>query len=227
MNQHAAHAKRGGYLAGMLATGAAEAHERELFRVVAGTQCHMPHGIGHGTHSHGKKVFGELRGVVHVVIARLASGDFVGRVGLHFVSQLRERFAYCGDIQSFIGRWAEHLRETFGQQPAQQHVGISDGEWPTTAITARARVCACRGGARRQTAIGVLQYAATAGSHSVDVEHGHLQGQARQPVHRPSRQVAINERYIGAGAAHVETDELLVTGSAADALQADQATGRP
>ena len=226
MNQHATHAKRGGYLAGMLATGAAEAHERELFRVVAGTQRHMPHSIGHGTHGYGQKVLGELCGVVHVVIARLASGDFAGRVGRHFVRQFREGVAHSCDIEPFIGRGAEHLRETFGQQPAQQHVGIGDGEWPATAITARAGVCTCRSGARRQTTIGVPQHAATAGSHGVNVEHGHLQGQARQHIHRTSRQVAINERHIGTGAAHVETDESLVTGSTADPLQADQAAGR-
>jgi len=95
VDQYATHSKRGSHLAGMLAPGTTEANERELLRIMAGTQGDMPHGIGHGAHSHGKKVFGQLRTAVDV------SGHF------------SEGVTHSRDVEPFIGGWAEDLRETF------------------------------------------------------------------------------------------------------------------
>ena len=120
---------------------------------------------------------------------------------------------------------AENLREEIGDELADQHVGVGDGERPAAAVAFRAGIGA--GGIRADAEARAveMQDRAAAGRDRVDEHHRRAHAHARDLGLEGALVFAVVVRHVGRGAAHVEADQVLEAGLAAGLGHADHAAG--
>ena len=115
-----------------------------------------------------------------------------------------------------------------GREPAEQQVGVGDGEGVAAPVGGGAGVGA--GGLRAdvERAAGVeASDRAAAGADRVDVDGGRARRQAVDVDVGPRGERAVAERDVGRGAAHVEADHALEAGAAGGVEGAGHAGGGP
>ena len=213
------HAQRVGHQAGMLAAGAAEALQRVLRDVVAARHADALDGIGHVLHRDLQEAFGQRLGC-----QRTAGG------GTHLGGQGFELRHHAVAVQRLVGLEAEDARKVGRLDLAQQHIGVGGGQRAAASVAGRAGVGAGTVGADAQPRTIEAQHRATACGHGVDAHHrrahAHAGNLGLEGAFEGAGRAAGEVADIGAGAAHVEADDLVVPGRNRGAHHADDARRR-
>ncbi len=216
MHQDTAHARGARHAAGMLAGGTAEAEQREVTGVAPLARRHLADGIGHRLDPDFQERLGHGLGRA---AARHLGADLRGERG--------EALRHGRGVDARAAIAAEHRRQRVGAQPPEQYLGIGEGERATAAVAHRPGVGAGGGRPDREAAVAVAEDRAAAGGDAVHVEHRLRQAHAGDQMLEALRQLAVDERDVGRGAAHVKTDEARQVEPLAHPAHADQAPGRP
>ena len=210
MDQHLGHAERVGHEAGVLAAGAAEAVQRIAGDVIAALHRDF------------------LDGVRHVLDGDLdeAVGDLFRRFAADLLRQFGERGFHRAGVERLVLVRAEDLREEIGDQLADQHIGVGDGERPAAAVAFRAGIGA--GGIRADAKARPIevQHRAAAGRDRVNEHHRRAHAHARHLGLEGALVFAVVVRHVGRGAAHVEADQMGEARLASGLGHADHAAGR-
>ena len=209
VDQHLGHAECVGHEASVLAAGAAEAVQRIAGHVVAALHRDFLDRIG------------------HVLDRDLdeAVGDLFRRFAADLLGQFGESLFYRVGIERLILIGAEDFREEIGDELADQHIGIGDGERSAAAVARRAGIGA-RGIRPDAKARAVeMQHRAAARRDRVNEHHRRAHAHARDLGLEGALVFAVVVRHVGRGAAHVEADQILEAGFAAGLGHADHAAG--
>ena len=210
MDENGVHAERVGDEAGVLAAGRAEALQGVGGDVVAAFDGDAPDRGGHVLDADADCTVGNLMG--REAAAHIARKIFECR--LHGIAIGRQ-----------ISGGSEYVREAYGIELAEQHVGVGEGQWAALAIAEWAWIGAGALGPDAQAAIVEADDGTAPGRHGVDVEHRHAQAHARD--------FRLEGAFIGAGevgdvgrcAAHVESDDPVEAGGAGRFGHGDDAAG--
>ena len=159
--------------------------------------------------------------------AATSSGPRVSPVSAVICSLSSVNFAFViSAIQRLVAAFAEDLREVVRLDPAEQHVGVGDGERAAAPVAGGAGVGAGRVGAGPVPAAVEVQDGAAARGHGVDGQHRGAHphpGDLRLVL---ALELAREVRHVGRGAAHVEADRLGEARVRGRAGHADDAAGR-
>ena len=209
VDQHLGHAERVGDQAGVLAAGAAEAVQRIAGDVVAALHRDFLDRVG------------------HVLDRDLdeAVGDLFRRFAADLFGQFGEGLLHGVGVERLVLVRAENLREEIGDELADQHIGVGDGERAAAAVAFRAGIGA--GGIRADAEARPIevQHRAAAGRDRVNEHHRRAHAHARDLGLEGALVFAVVVRHVGGGAAHVEADQILEAGFAAGLGHADHAAG--
>ena len=209
VHQHAVHAQRIGHRAGVLAAGAAKALQRVARHVVAARHADLLDGAGHLLH-------GDLDEAVRHVLGRAAGGlRHLGKAGANHLG-----------IQRLVGVVAKHLGEVRGLQLARHHVGVRQRQRPAAAVAGGPGVGAGAVGPHAKARAVKAQDRAAARGHGVDAHHRRTHAHAGHLGLELALELAGKVAHVGAGAAHVEADDLVLPGNLRGPGHAHDAAGR-
>ena len=217
MQQHLAQPEGCCHATGQLAGRTAVGNQDAPADVMTAEQRHLTDGCRHGLN---REVEGTLRQNLRCSLQRFSQNSEL---------LLRDRQVRMG-----ITIRTEHRREGLSLQPAQQQMGIGDGEGSTPAVTGRAWIRSCRAGPHQHPATIVMNDRASTGSHRVNRQSGCREQQtgdlrfgAAVPVAigRPRRQA----EHISARASHIQANqgEMPNTGLLGRGHSTDHAARRP
>ena len=143
--------------------------------------------------------------------------------GLIPLEPLRDQAARAFEIESEVS-----AQKALRLQPAEQQVGIRHRGLDAAAIADRTGIGSGRFGTDPQRSAGVeAGDGASAGAYSMDVEHGHADGEAGNLGLAAGAGFAINQRNIGGSAAHVEGDDSVEAAAARHGSGAYHSARRP
>ena len=130
-------------------------------------------------------------------------------------------------VERLVAVGAEDRGEMGGLDPAEDHVGVGDGQRAAAAVAGRARVRSRR--VRPDAVAGAVevQDRAAARGDGVDVQHRRAQPDAGDLGGEDALVLAREVRDVGGGAAHVEADDAVEAGQLRHPRHADDAAGRP
>ena len=210
VQEHRLHAQLVGHQAGMLPAGAAEAGQRVFGHVVAALERHLLDGVRHVADGDTQE----------------ALGHGFRREAAHALRQLRELLAHDGGIERLVAAGAEDGRELCRLDLADHDVGVGHGERAAAAVAGRARHRA--GAVRADAGAGAVevQDGAAAGRHGVDRHHRRAHPHAGHHRLEGALELAVVERHVGRGAAHVEADDPVKARHGGGARGADDPAGR-
>ena len=195
MDEHGLYAKRIGNAAGVLPASTAKASERILRHIISARDADLADGIGH---------------IVDRNVEETLCNFSQGKGGFHCGLDAFQCFARCIGIKRLIAMFAKDIGEELRVNPAQKGVAIGDGQGTTFAIAGRARVCASAVWPHAKArAIKAANRAAT-GCNRVNMHHWRSYSDARNHAVAGQLKLASIMRDIGAGSAHVETDQPLI-----------------
>ena len=191
MDKHLGHSKGVGDQAGVLAAGAAEAIERVARHIVAALHRNLFDRVGHVLD---RDLDESIR-------------HFLGAAA-HCAGEFRKSLPHHRGIERQILRRSEDLWKEFGDQLADHHVGIGDGEGAAAPVAGGPRIGA--GGIRSdpKTRAIEMQDRTAAGGHRMDQHHRRAHAHAGDLGFERALVFAVEMRHVGRGAAHVEADEM-------------------
>ena len=209
------HAQRVGDRAGVLPARAAEHVEQVLGHVVAPLHRDLLDRVGHVGHGDLDEAGRDL----------LRAAGVAGGLGDPITQFRKFRFRNIR-VQGLVAARTEDVREIVRLDPAEQDVGVGDGERAAAPVAGRPGIGPGRVGPGPVPAAVEVQDRAAARGHGVD-------GQHRRPHPHPGdlRLVLALEfpgemGHVGGGAAHVEADDLAEAGLGRGPGHADDAAGR-
>ena len=215
MQEDALHAQGVGHLAGMLATGAAEATQGVFGHVVAAMDGDFLDRAGHVLDRDGEEAFGHCLG-----------GLGLGRLALDLGGELGEFLGHGLRVEGFVLVRPEDLGELLGQQLADHQVGVGHRQRPAPAIAGRARIGARRARPDPHSRPVEGQDRAAARRNGMDAHHRRAHAHPGDLGHEGALILAVVVRHIGRGAAHIEGDQPLDAGHGARLDGADNAARR-
>ncbi len=210
MNEHARHAERVGDQAGVLAARASEAVERVVRDVIAALHGNLLDRIGHVLDRDLDEAVGDVFG--------LSAADLLGEIG--------EGHAHGMRVERQALRRSENLRKEIGDELADHHVGVGDGERSVAPVAFRAGIGARRIRADAETGAVKMQDRTAAGGDGVDQHHRRAHAHAGDFRLEGALVLAVEMRHVGRGAAHVEADEAVQPGLLSGLRHPDHAAGR-
>ena len=206
-HQGPAHAQGLGQGAHVQAAGTAEGNQGVIPGIDAALHGDHPQGMGH-----------VLVGKTH---------DAFGHRQRRHVQPCRQR------VHGAAGRRLVQphaaAEEGIGTQAPQQQIGIGDrGPGTAAPVAGRPRIGAGRLGPHLQQAAGIhVGDGAAAGADGMHVHHRHRHRPAGDAAFGGQADVALDERHVGGGAAHVEGEQPFPAGQRAQETRRGQAAGRP
>ena len=160
MQQQRVDAERVGHGARVLASGAAEGHQRESPGVLAVAQREFADRVGHPRHRH----LDERRGQRLDRVPR--SAGVRDCLGDHGKARARGR-----GVERRVARGPEYLRKAIRTDAAEHHVAVRHRGRAAAPVAGGTGVRAGRVGTDLQPSVGVAHDRAAAGCNRVDVEH--------------------------------------------------------
>ena len=157
----------------------------------------------------------------------LSSATAAGRFLCGARGERGELLRRCLRIDARAPVAPEHRRQRVGTQMPEQHLHIRQRQRAAAPVTGRPRIRARGGGTHGEAAVAVAEHRAPAGGDAVHIQHRLGEAHAADQVLEALRQLAVDQRHVGRGAAHVEADEARVVEALAHPAHADQPAGRP
>ncbi|GJD02273.1 uncharacterized protein ColKHC_11098 [Colletotrichum higginsianum] len=217
VDQDAADAQLVGDVAGVLAAGAAEGDEVVVLGREAAGLGGVADGAGHG-------LVGDVEEAEGDVVRRQGPR----RLGVEVRREAGELARDDGGVEGLVGVRTEDGREGRRDEAAEEEVRVCHGQGPAFPVTGRARMRAGALRANGEEAVAGEKDGAAAGSYGGDVEHGHGDGAAGDGGLGEVVVAAVVAGDVGAGAAHVESDDgRAVLGVVAGPRDADDAARGP
>ena len=217
MDHHLFHAQRIRNQTRVLTTGAAKALQRVMRHVIAALHRDFLDCIGHILDRDAQKTFGQLFGR--------------GRGAAGFLCDIRCQFGkFCTDdinVERLVRIWSEDGGKVARLQFSQHHVAIRHSQRTAAPIASGAGIGACAFRAHLETAIAIEQDRTATRCNRVDIHH-------RRP-HPHACDLGFKAALIGSGVmtdvrrrtAHVEPNQLVVSGQSARFDHAHNAACRP
>jgi hypothetical protein len=143
------------------------------------------------------------------------------------VRERGELLAHDGGVERLVAVGAEDGRELRRLDLADHHVGVGHGQGPAAAVAGRAGHRA--GAVRADAGAGAVEVedGTPAGGDRVDRHHRRAHPHAGHHRLEGALELAVVERDVGGGAAHVEADDLAEARHGGGARRTDDAAGRP
>ena len=213
MDQHPRHPQRIGDLAGVLAAGTAEGHQRVGGDIVAALHRDLLDCVSHVGHCDLEESGGDIGRR-----ARPPGGAF------DLARQAGESLLDHRAVERRVSGGAEHPRKMRRVDAAQHQVAVGDRQRTAAAITRRTRIGAGRIWTDPQPAAVEAQHRAAAGRNGVDAHHRRTHPHPGHLGLELSLEFAGVVRDVGRGAPHVEADHPAEPGGRGGLDHADHAT---
>ena len=195
---------------------AAETDQGVVGDVMASLHGDLLNGVGHVLDRDGQKSLGQL---LRQLRKASGGGDLRG--------QRFEGGPHAFDIQFLVSVRAEHGREGFRADTAEEHVAVRYGERTTASVGGRTRVRARRLRPNPQARPVEPTDRAAPRRHRMDPQHGRPDPHAREDAVGGALQLARIMGDVRGRAPHVEADQPLASGRLRGADHADHPASRP
>ena len=196
VDQHGFHTQCIGYAAGVLTASATKAGQCIGCHIVPASHADLADRIGHAVDGDGEEAFCNL---FERALLRQRGGDF---------GKPRAR---CIAIKRLVSTGAEDAGKECRIDPAEEEVAVGHRQRAVLAIASRARIGACAFGADAESPGVVVADRPATCRDGVDLHHRGRHAHAGHHAVSGEFVVARIVRHVGAGAAHIETDQAVVS----------------
>ena len=207
-NQDARNAERAREATGVDGASAAEGDEREVARVVAALDGDDADGLCHGG-------FDRRRRMPAANSSTVAMGPLAG-------------FMKCARARARSSATAPPRKLSVSSRPSTRLASVTVGRSPRPKQMGPGSAPADSGPTRSIPPAIEARERSAAGAGGVDVEHGHADGDAGDAglvADAEAAGVAVDERNVSRGAAHVEADDAIEAGGGRELPSADDSAG--